>query len=131
MAEQQTLDRGTTVTQVCPPVKSFARRVGWLKVIVVAAFALVTAGVAATVYTDQFARTNNVSSMMTEHVSGPGHPTTEKAVRDIQDRLIRIELQQDTMSRVQGAMDIKIDRLIERSTVPAWLVPPSSSRPIP
>lgn len=133
MGEQRILqaDRGTSVTQVCSPVKSFAQQVGWVKVIIAAGVALVAAGVAAAVYTDQFATNDGVSAAMAEHLNGPGHPTTQKAIRDVQDRLIRIELQQDVMSRIQGAMDDKIDRLIERSTVPAWLVPPSSSRPIP
>lgn len=131
VAKQRTMDSGMTVTQVCSPVKSFAQQVGWLKVIFAAGVALVAAGVAAAVYTDQFATNEDVSVLMNEHSRGPGHPGTEKVIRDVQDRLIRIELQQDVMGRVQGAMDNKLDRLIERSTAPAWLVPPAQSRPIP
>ena len=129
--EQRTLDPGTTVAQVCYPAKSIAQQVGWWKVIVAAGAALVAAGVAAAVYTEQFATKEDVTSGMIEHVNGEGHPAEQRSIRDIQDRLIRIELQQDTMSRVQGAMDVKLDRLVERSSVPAWLVPPAAPRTIP
>lgn len=112
-------------------MKIAAQNVSWVKVIVAAAVALIAAGATAALYTDQFATGNEVVSAVKAHSEGDGHPALRKDLRDVQDRLIRIEMQQDAMSRVQGAMDDKLDRLIDRASVPAWLVPPTRPAAIP
>jgi hypothetical protein len=112
-------------------IKAAAQNVSWWKAIAVTVVTLVAAGAAAALYTEQFATRSGVDALMNHHLNEEVHPKVQKDIRDMQDRLIRIEMTQGTMKATQQTMDDKLDRLIEKATVPAWLVPPSHTQPIP
>ncbi len=120
-----------TITQNCGPIERGAKHVGWLKTMVAAALALLAGGAGAAMYADTFATDAEVKAVvgeMEKSHSAVGHPETQRDLRDIQDRLIRVETVQQRMDGRQQSMDYKLDTMMGRLLGTQPLPPPPLSQ---
>lgn len=108
-------------------IKGTADRIGWLRVIVGVGITLLVAGGAAALYAASFATQDEVQGTMAAHQATDGHPTMTRALRDMGDRLIRVEIVQQSMAATQEKMDRKLDQLL--SSPPTWRVPLPAAPP--
>ena len=108
--------------QTCAPqVQVIAQPIGWLKTIIAAAVALALGSAGVALYMAQYATAEQVRASIDSHSASDGHPTLSRGLRDVQDRLIRIETTQTTMSGQQQQISDKLDRLIQSQVIPAWI----------
>lgn len=123
----------SSVSQVCAPtttIERAAKGVGWMKVIIGAIVAAAGVGFGTAAYLTSFAKAEDVQENVHEHVNSDSpHPAISKDLRDLQERLIRVETVQQQMATTQERMQTgqerineKLDRLLSAGA--AWRLPP-------
>lgn len=120
--------RVSETTGDCSEVAKAAKRIGWLKVIVASGIALLAAGAGAALYASQFATHDEVKESVGAHAGTAGHAGTEAELKNVDQRLIRVETVQQRMETTMERMDDKLDRLLQQPTYRLPL-PPSTPQP--
>ncbi len=117
--------------QVLQPL---AKTVGWLRTIVVAVVGLVAALAAVVIYLTSFATHDDLRQSITSHEGTEGHSALSKPLRDLSDRLLRVEIGQQVMAatqarteETQARMNEKLDRLLSAGA--AWRLPANPTPP--
>lgn len=103
------------------PVKKAARTIESWKVILGVIASMIALVVAGTIYIQGFATTEAVGTTMDRHVNSDGHPSLSSGMRQISDRLLRVEITQAGMVKTQEGMDQKLDRIL--SVIPLVRAP--------
>ena len=103
-----------------PQMQVVAKQIEWWKLVIGAVVILSGGGATAALYMQQFATGDQVkevaasrAEVMRAHEASDGHPALSGKLQGIDQRLIRVEVVQGRIEVTQGAMNDKLDRLIE------------------
>jgi hypothetical protein len=117
----------TSAFPIVPAAKALADRVGWGRTIIGALFALLTAVAMGAIFVTTLASHSEVQAAVAEHSQTEGHPSLSGPLRDLGNRMIRIETLQERAAELQNKMDDKIDRLLSAPAM--WRAPLNTTLP--
>jgi hypothetical protein len=119
----------TSAFPVVPNAKAVADRVGWGRTIIGGLFALLVAVAMGVIFVTTLASHDEVQAAVQEHSQTDGHPSLSTPLRDLGNRMIRIETLQQQAATLQNKMDDKLDRLLSAGA--AWRGPLNTTQPVP